>query len=318
MTNCKLATLMLAGALSTIAASNAYAFEDTSILMPGITIGDPTGAAPPPGLYFMTGSEYFNLPIVGNNKKATGLSTTEYDSVNQLLWVPKLPPIFGATYYNYVVAPIRGLNLQTPGPEFTQFGFENTVISPLNLSWNLHNGFFVAAGLTFYLPDGTYKSSFPIHVSRNYFSTELDFSASYLADGWNLTIHNGLGFNAVNPANGYQSGIGLVTDYTALHQFFGNFEFGAVGSTTFQLSNDTIHGKVVAASSLYPGNGVGNRATTIEIGPGATYNFGAAKVMAYWLHDVYASNYGYGNRFYVKLELPLWIDADKPAVVAKY
>jgi len=294
----------------------AQAFEDTSVIMPGASLMDPTGAAPPPGWYVEETFTYFNLAIVNQSGKKIGVTTTEGDINNQVIWVPKLPTILGASYFVYVVEPVRGGNLSVPGlGNLTAVGMENTVISPLNLSWNLHNGFFVSAGVTFYAPDGTYKAGNVYNISRNYFSAEFDGAVSYLADGWNLTWRTAFDVSATNPYNGYHSGAGFVTDITALKEF-GKFELGGVASWTQQIENDSIHGVTVAASGA---NGFGNRASVFEIGPAISTKIGIAKVSAYYMHDVEGANYAYGDRYYLKLFVPLLVDAETPAPVkAKY
>lgn len=293
----------------------AQAFEDTSPIMPGVTIGDPTGAAPPPGLYFQTGFVYFNMKAYNGSGNSLPVTIHDYNSINQLLWVPQLPEIFGANYYMFIAQPIRGNQMNTPAGTFTSVGLENTPISPVNLSWNLHNGFFVAAGFTFYPIDGAYRHGYPVNVSRNYVTYEPSLAVSYLANGWNASIHAAFELNGTNGYEGYHSGDGMVTDFYALHQF-GKFELGLGGTWTQQFSNDTIDGVPVAATSS---NGLGNKSVQVDLGPVVTYDFGPAKVKAYWLHDVYVANYAGGDRFYLKLELPLIVNAPPAGpVTAKY
>jgi hypothetical protein len=298
-------------------AAPSLAMEDTTPFMPGISITSPAGALPPPGFVLSTAVVYFDMTVRNQNGAPTGAAIHDFNEVNQLLWVPKIPEILGATYGAFIVEPLRDVGVSTPGGTFVSSGAVNTVISPLNLSWNLHNGFFVSAGLTLYPADGTYKVANPVNVSRNYFTAEPGFAVSYLADDWNVTLHLVFDINSPNLANGYRSGDVLVADYTALRKF-GAFEFGLGGTLTQQLTNDTIHGVTVAA---IPGvNGYGNRAAQLDIGPAATYDFGSAKLRAYYVHDIYAFNNPGGDRFYLWLDVRLATDASaKPdKIIAKY
>ncbi len=298
-------------------AERCLAMEDTTPYLPGISITTPAGALPPSGFVLSTAVIYFDMTVRNQNGAPTGVTIHDFNEVNQLLWVPKIPEIFGATYGAFIVQPLRDVGVITPGGTFSAAGAVNTVISPLNLSWNLHNGFFFSASLTLYPADGTYHVSKPVNVSRNYSTAEPGFAVSYLADGWSVTLHPVFDINSPNLANGYRSGNVLVADYTVMHKL-GAFELGLGGTLTQQFTNDAIHGITVAA---IPGvNGYGNRAAQLDMGPAATYDFGPAKLRAYYVHDIYAFNNPGGDRFYLWLDVPFPCDTPtKPdEISAKY
>jgi hypothetical protein len=57
--------------------------------------------------------------------------------------------------------------------------------NPLNFSWNLGNGLYVAAGLGFVAPTGsTYAGS----LVPDYWTIRPHAAVSYLGEGWNLTV----------------------------------------------------------------------------------------------------------------------------------
>lgn len=308
--------LVLGLAMSCGIASSAFALEDETPMFPGATITEPTGALPPPGIYFSEFTSYFDLQVKNAQGQSTGVTLHDLAQSAQFIWVPQMPLILGANYGAFVVFPFQGLTANTPGGDFSAAGMTNTVVSPLNLSWNLQNGIFVSFGTSLYPTNGTYHRNEPVNIARNYFTFEPDLAISYLANGWNASLHTAWDFNAKNQANGYQSGIVLVADYYVMHKF-DKFEFGFGGTLTQQFTNDTINGVTVPA---VPGvHGYGNRAAQFNIGPTMTYDFGLAKARLYYLQDVYAYNTGGGGRVYLGFDVPLYMaPAPKAAVMAKY
>lgn len=311
----KVAAILGAGIVVTCA-EPAMAMEDTFVFMPGVDVGVFTAGLPPPGLYSTTGFQYFNIPPVNGQGNKFGVLLHDYNASEQLLFVPDMPQILGATYGAFIVLPFRGLQASTPGGTFGRVGMENTVISPVNLSWDFHNGFYASAGFTFYPADGTYNVTDPIHVSRNYWSFEPNFSVGYMDHDWLLNGHFTFDFNTVNNANGYQSGNVFVFDFTAERKF-GAFDAGIGGTFNQQMNNDTINGVVVPASSA---NGYGNVGRLFGIGPTAAYHFGHIEVAGTVLFEPKGINVNstQGVRSYVSISAPLW-QPEKPAVVtAKY
>jgi hypothetical protein len=300
----RLFPVFLASACSSyMVAVNAHAVENITPFLPGVTIGVPVGALPPPGLYFASANTVFDMNVKNDRGQNTGIHVLDPSTNEALLYVPDIPKVFGATYGALIIQGIRAPSTSIPREgTFSNFGLVNTVISPLNLSWDLDKGFFASVGLTTYSPAFNYKVTAIQNTSRNYATLEPSLGLSYLGDGWNLTVHPLFDFNFTNPANGYKSGVLFIMDYTALHKF-GNFEAGAGGTLTAQVSNDTIHGKAVAA--VPGGNGYGNRAQNFTLGPVVGYDFGTVALTAYYNRSVYARNVAAGNNFWFRFVVPL-------------
>jgi hypothetical protein len=300
----RLFLVFLASACSSyMVAVNAHAVEDIPPFLLGATISVPVGALPPPGLYFSSANTVFDMNVKNDQGQNTGIHVLDPSTNEVLLYVPDIPKIFGATYGALIIQGIRAPSTSIPGEgTFSNFGLVNTVISPLNLSWDLHKGFFASVGLTTYSPAFNYKVTAIQNTSRNYATLEPALGLSYLGNGWNLTVHPLFDFNFTNPANGYKSGVLFIMDYTALHKF-GNFEAGAGGTLTAQVSNDTIHGTAVAA--VPGGNGYGNRAQNFTLGPVVGYDFGTVALTAYYNRSVYARNIPAGNNFWFRFDVPL-------------
>jgi hypothetical protein len=308
-----LAALALAGG-SAVSTPQAQAMEDTFVFMPGVDIGLPTAALPPAGLYLTAGFQYFNIFPKNGSGQGVSVALHDYNGDAQLLFVPQMPEILGATYGAAVVLPFRGLQAVAPGGTFNNVGMENTVISPLNLSWDLRHGFFVALGFNFYPADGSYRAIDPIHVSRNYASFEPNVSLSYVDKDWLLSGHLLYDVNTRNNATQYLSGDVLVFDFTAMRKF-GAIRFGVGGSYEQQVSDDRINGVVVPAS---PANSLGNHGALLGIGPTAAYLVGPATFSGTVLFEPYARNQPQGVRSYLSVSVPLWQPEKPAAIAAKY
>jgi len=281
----------------------AVAVESFTPFNPGVSIGIPIGALPPPGFHFFQSTQFFQMH--SKNELGNNSGPRVYDVIlnNWLIWVPDMPKILGADYGAFILQPVVGGSVGIPGQgSYSNFGLMNTVISPLNLSWNLQNGFFFSIGLTTFGPSVNYHTSNVVPVNRNYETIEPRLGFSYLTEEWNLTIHPLFDVNFTNPANGYRSGTLFMMDYTALRKF-GKFEIGLGGTWTTQLTNDTIHGRPVQAVAGV--NGYGNRAQNLTIGPVLGYDLGVAKIIAYYNQSIYARNIAAGNNFWLRFEIPL-------------
>jgi hypothetical protein len=293
----------------------AMAMEDTFVYMPGISVGVPTGALPPVGLYSTTQFQYFNLFPRNNSGQTYGVQLHDYNASQQFLVVPQFPQLFGASYGAFIVIPFRGLVVQTPVVADSGVGLENTVIAPLILSWNLRNDLHLSVGFTFYPDDGTWRKFDAVHVSRNYFSFEPNAAVSYLNSDWAITLHGLFDFSTRNQANGYLSGDTFTIDYTLQHKF-GPFDVGLGGSFVDQFTNDMLYGVPIPTS---PYNGYGNRGLLFNIGPAINYHFGQVTVTANVLFDVVAINSAGGVRSFFSVETPIWLpDPAAKAIASKY
>jgi outer membrane putative beta-barrel porin/alpha-amylase len=152
----------------------------------------------------------------------------------------------------------------------------NIYFNPLNLSWNLGRGLYVAAGLGFVAPTGsTYAGS----LVPDYWTVRPHAAVSYLGEGWNLTVSALYDINTAsagrtglyqviarnpatapavvalftgpaNPGRGYTSGNYLYVDWTATHKF-GSWEFRPVGFFKFQTTDDAPGGINPATGSAW-------------------------------------------------------------------
>lgn len=84
-------------AMAALFPSPARALEGNSAFLRGITIGVPIGALPPPGTYFATFATQYAFDFYDAAGQRAGSRIDETIAGAQVLWVPNIPSIFGAT-----------------------------------------------------------------------------------------------------------------------------------------------------------------------------------------------------------------------------
>jgi hypothetical protein len=311
MTTLKLSKILSAvgaGALAVAGwAGDAWAIEGNTPYLPGVSVGIPIGALPPPGFYFSDD----NVIINGGLKDGGGNSTkfplnsnaNAYLNIPSILWVPTWQPLqfMGATIAFDAVEPYIQQSFAGVVTPATAGGFFNTIVGA-NVSWNMHP-FFFKAGLGFYLPDGDWQSG----IANNTWTFEPDFAVSWLNNGWDLTAHVILDFQTEDTHAHFQSGDIFYLDLTA-GKSIGKWTFGIGGNYTQQLNGDKFTSAATCAALGLPGSSCtvpaipglrsnGNELEKILVGPFIGYNFGPAEVNAKVLSGVEAKN-GFNSTFY--------------------
>jgi hypothetical protein len=288
-----------AGAVAFAAwAGNAYALEGNSPYLPGVSVGIPTGALPPAGFY----ASDDNVIITGGLRNSSGNAlpgnVNVYLNIPSVLWVPGWN-ILGATYGAAIVEPYAMQNVNV-GPNSgstnsTSSGMFNTIISPINLSWNFAP-FFVKVGFSIYVNDGDTNhgtSSGVSAIANNYWTFEPDVALSWLQNGINLTLHAVVDTNTKDTHTNYQSGDVFYLDWTA-SKALGKWTFGVGGNFTQQFSNDTNSAGTVANSEI----------EHVLVGPLMGYNFGPAEINAKALFGVQAQNTFNASFYHLGVSFP--------------
>jgi len=274
-------------------AGAASAMEGPTPYQPGISIGAPAGALPPPGFYFLDDNVIITGPVKDHGGHDVGVNVNVYNNNPTLIWSPNFQ-LFGAQYSTAVTQPyvLQTLNLggsATLGG--TQSGIFNTVISPLNLSWNLGGGLFAKFGTAVYVNDGTYRTlnagggvkvTNPNSIANNFWTIEPDIGLSWLNDGWNFTGHIIFDINTNNDDTHYQSGNDFYFDGTVA-KTIGKFTVGAGFNITQQLNGDSGSGAALLGSS-------GKRFQYANIGPLFAYEVGPVTFSAKYLAGLYAKD----------------------------
>ena len=283
----KLMSVATAGVLSMcMSISTALA---GSVTQPGETVGIPTGAPLPQGLYF--------TDTVDWGCRTTNPTTCLGITIPIVTW--STPWTFlGARVQVFTVTPFIELG--------TQNNYNASLYNPAlfgQLAWDLGNGF----GFSYAL--GSYAGiSEPVAWS----STSLNqrFALSYTANGWNLTANviygiqfesvtnrpqisacpAPFGLNACNPDF-------INVDLTATKKF-GQWEFGAVAYGNADLTSP------IASYQ---------KQSRFDAGGLVGYDFGPIKLQAYATTDVVEHNYGgRGTRGWFRMIIPLWTPPAAP------
>jgi hypothetical protein len=331
-----LAALAIGSAASAALADESASFENR---LSAASIGLPLGALPPAGLYTGLETAYLGMP---NTVGSTGtfipggakLALPAIANAVPLLWSTGWN-FLGASYGAAVVQAFylnETCNLgnncvgagffghsgdySTSGGDFTT---ANTTISPIILSWNLGQGWFVSTGFTFMPPDGTKGICATCTVNTpnpDYWTYEIPFAVSYL--GNNINASANFFYDINGPSNGTCCATVPVTSgnlfYGDLHFLwkFGKWSIGPVGAFEVQTTADT--GCTAAATAL----GICNRLSSAGIGGLVGYDFGPVDLQI-WVTDTIASqNFpeGVGTlNVFTRLGFKLWgPDAPRPLV----
>ena len=248
-----LAAIAIGGVASSASATIFGSFENR---LAGATIGLPLGAAPPPGIY--TGLETAYLGMLsgssntGHANQGPGQVLPAIAQAVPILWVPGWN-WWGATYSASVVQAFYihtgcGAAPNTSGGcggsyPFANGGmvYANTFIQPINLSWKLGGGWFVAPAFAFTVPDGSKQGPSPGGVplgtpNPDYWTFEPSIAISYLGSNWVASANFFYDINTksqgvccaadgtVTPGNLFYG------DFTAVYKI-GKWSIGPVGYT---------------------------------------------------------------------------------------
>jgi hypothetical protein len=310
--------LAAAGALAfTAFAGGAWAEQGNTPYLPGVSVGIPIGALPPPGFYASDDNVIISGGLKdgnGNDTKLITANVNAYLNIPSVLWVPTWQPLgfMNATVAFDAVEPFVQQSFQTnPAGVITPTaaGFFNTIVGA-NVSWNYHP-FFFKVGLGVYLPDGDWQGG----IANNYATFEPDVAVTWLNDGWNLTAHAVFDLQLEDTHAHYQSGDLFFLDLT-VGKSIGKWSFGVGGNYTQQLNNDRLtstgaclaHGVVGASSCDFPAipglNSAGNKINHVLVGPYLGYNFGPAEINFKALLGVHAENTFNASFYHVGFSFP--------------
>jgi hypothetical protein len=336
----QLRNLVLGGAAAALVMSGAvtksFAIEagDVTNYERGASQGLPLGALPPPGLYF---SFAWNATGLGSSpgvgQQVTGFASNPIiGGAPVFLWVPGWN-FLGATYGASVVQPIFvGWDLTPVNPGFTAVGvsgpsFGNTSITPIDLSWNLGQGWFASLALTFVPPDGSRWTSTAVNLNLNpdYWTISPGAAISYISANWLLSANflyqisgasagtccvGGAGFLPAGAAAGYTSGDELFGDLTALYKF-GKWQIGPVGYFEVQTTNDRPGGGVPCTFGV---GGICGHQSQVAVGGLIGYDFGPVAIQLWADDTVECHDAVCGIDVWSRISFKIWGPDAKPLV----
>lgn len=290
----KLALALAVVGLAATASNSAQAVENWTPYTTGISIGSAAGALPPPGVYFQNTAYYADIKGHDGSGNYNGTHITATVDVPVLVWAPDIK-ILGAQYAVAIAQPFDRVNTSVGGNTYSRGGFFETVVSPINLSWQLPNDLSVATGLGIYVPDGTFNKNKPgAPPSSNFWAFEPSVGISWLHDGWNLSAKLLADFNLKNTDTNYTSGHVANLDVSAT-KTWGKWTAGIGAYERYQFTDDVQNGQTV---------GDGNRAQEFGLGPVVGYNFGPIAIDAFYTQAVSWKNEAAGNRFFTRVTVP--------------
>jgi hypothetical protein len=300
--------LFFLSALTTIAFYNAAVARELGVgdnYQPGLSLGIPTGAAPPTGIYQIGRLNYYSAHVVDAMGARTGTTVDVTAFSSQVILVPGWE-FLGARYSAFINQPYVQLWTKAAGVESTTRGIANTTWSLFNLSWALGSDWFATAGFTFYAPNGYITGlNGTAGIGAPFWTFEPGVALSYLGHGWNLSATVVYDTNTTNPYDRYHSGDQLFVDLTATKKF-GNFEIGPVAYFTRQVTPDSDPHGVYANLAALGVPGIDSAPTAFAPGGLLAYNFGAGRLLVYATHDVYARDTTQGWKLWADLNFPLW------------
>jgi hypothetical protein len=291
MITSKLVRMMAVGSVAALAyASQAFALEGNSPYQPGVSIGIPTGALPPPGLYFSDDNVVILGPLKNSAGKSIGANVFQYVNAPAVLWSPTWQPLsfMNATMAFDAVEPFVNQSFGPVGK--TQTGFFNSIIGA-NVSWNFAP-IFVKVGFAVYINDGDWTGG----IANNTWTFSPDVAVSWLSNGWDITGHLVADYQTEDTHAHYQSGDNYYLDLT-VGKSFGKLTVGGGANWTQQFNNDKLTSAALCGGpsscdtpGVPGGQGKGNRQYRVLAGPFMGYNFGPVELNAKALWGVDAVN----------------------------
>lgn len=282
-------------AFSLCAASSAALATEGASQYPDGAESFMAGAVPPPGFYFLNYVTHYSadrLNDSGGNKLPIDFSLRATAEVARLVWTSPYK-VFGAHWGMQVIAPMVNLDYKVAGASHHQFGLGDVTLSPAILSWHWQH-LHVAASLDIFAPTGKYDKALPLNIGANYWGFEPVLAATYITDGgFEVSAKLMYDINTRNEDTDYRSGQAFHMDY-AVTQHWNNLSFGVVGYVFVQTTEDNRAGVTVD-----------NRARAFAIGPGLKYDFKGVSMIGKWQHDYVADNRPMGDKFWLKLIVPL-------------
>ncbi len=213
---------------------------------PGLTLGIPIAASLPAGLYWTQRSSFYDATLTNGAGDYNGQHLSVFVNSSQLTYVPGFK-LLGATYKAYTIFPFvdQWLDRTTratgvPG-QYSRLGMANPKFQPLDLTWDLGDGYHVGAGVGAYVPIGQYEKGANVNLGTNFYTVESSLGFTYLRDGWNASLQAVYATNSANELLKYRSGDELTINATVTRNF-GGFNVGPVAYLLRQVTGDSNNG----------------------------------------------------------------------------
>ncbi len=274
------------------------------MLPPGITLGLPIAASPPPGLYFLTHSSFYDAKLYDADGDYAGVKGEASATSFILSWVPGWK-LLGGTYRALAVAPLVHVDLTREAPFFppllqgqvSKTAWANPLVQPIDISWNLGGGFFASAGIGVYFPLYQWDVDAPLNIDANFWVIEPTLGFTYLNNGWHASLHFMYDHNYENEDIHYRSGDQLFLNAT-LTRTFGRVTVGPVAYYNKQVTDDVNKGGLAVFGGMTFGN-----PEQFALGGLISGRVQGIDLQLMYTHDVYTRDAIGGDRYWLRTGL---------------
>jgi hypothetical protein len=176
------------------------------------------GAAPPPGLHWLTYGQIYRadklkdndgqtIPVPGFKVNANVAVLRPVFSTNAQLW--------GGNLVFHAIIPVIDLEVQAAGNSQSKTGLGDITLGVFGLATHYSPQLHTAAALDIVIPTGEYNKNNLANIGRNYTSFQPLYALSYIdPKGFNGDFKLTFNFNTKNKDTDYKSGSEVFVDYS--------------------------------------------------------------------------------------------------------
>jgi hypothetical protein len=286
-------------ALLFLSATHVLAAEGGGSTYPGGVENFLVGAAPPPGLHWLTYGQIYRadklkdkdgqtIPVPGFKVNANVAVLRPVLSTNTQLW--------GGNLVFHAIIPLVDLKVQAAGISQSKTGVGDITLGVFGLATHYSPQLHTVAALDVVLPTGRYNKNDLANIGRNYTSFQPLYTLSYIdPKGFNGDFKLTFNFNTKNKDTNYKSGNEVFVDYSLGYGLGNAWTVGVGGYIRNQFSDDTQNGIRV----------LNNKAKNFAIGPSLKYQPSQGWFLtAKYQIETNTKNTTQGNALWVKAVLP--------------
>lgn len=249
-----------------------------------------SGAAPPPGTYFINYFDFYSAKrFKGNNgNNLFPFKLDVYANTFRLIHITN-KQLLGGFWGAHIFIPLVKMDLhRSPFGRGSEEGLGDIIVDPFILSWHGKN-WHIVTGVDIYCPTGEYDKNRTVKIGRNYWTFEPVVAGTYITDnGYEASAKFMYDFNTRNNDTDYRSGQEFHVDYT-LGKKIGNLEMGVGGYYYQQTSDDHA-----------PGGAALKKGMTVSVGPQLKYDYKNMSFAVKYLFEVDTYNRPEGNNLWAK------------------
>ncbi len=276
-----------------ILGSVAFATEGGGSIYAGGNEDFMSGAAPPPGFYFINYTNYYwanRFNDKDGNSLIPGFKVRAIADAFRFIYVTKIK-ILGLDYAMHAIIPVVNLDVHLPNEKKNITEVGDVTLSPLILAWhskNLH----AVAGLDINIPTGGYDVTRIANPGRNYWNLEPALAFTYLSDGgFEASSKFMYDYNFKNHETEYLSGQEFHFDYTLAYHIK-NWSLGVGGFYYKQITDDKQDETKVGPD--------GFKGQAFAIGPQVKYDYKNMSFILKYQKEMAVENKPDGSKAWLK------------------